>query len=119
MPVDEVGTGVGYLCFSATCLGEDRLRLGRVGDSHATLFNGRGSGGDDEYGSNAGSREGVGAGRLTPAVGDTSIFVLGEEIAIVAALASGRDARKTVLFCVNKYRLNTHNKMPALNNHKP
>ena len=119
MPVDEVGTGVGYLCFSVPYLGEDRLGLGRVGELHATLFNGRGRGGDDEYGSNAGSREGVGAGRLTPAVEDTSTFVLWGEIAIVVALALDRDARETVLFCVSRYQPNADNKMPPLKNCMP
>ena len=119
MPVDEVGTGVGYLCFSVPYLGEDRLGLGRVGELHATLFNGRGRGGEDEYGSNAGSSEGVEAGRLIPAVEGTSTFALGEEIAIVAAFASGRDAKKLVLFGINGYRTDADNKMRPLNNHKP
>jgi len=50
MPVLEVGTGVGYL--------EKALAT-------ACRFIGRGRPGDEERGSNAGSREG--AGRLTPA----------------------------------------------------
>lgn len=54
MAVDDVGTGVGYVTSS---LKASRLRLG-----------GRGSVGDEETGSKAGSR--VAAGRLLPATGD-------------------------------------------------
>jgi len=56
MPVVDVGTGVGYFKKASPCEGEDR----------AWRFEGRGKAGEDESGSNAGSREG--AGRLTPAV---------------------------------------------------
>ena len=87
MPVEEVGTGVGYLCFPSRYLSGERLIPEREGDSHATRFNGRGSGGDEEYGSNAGSKEGTGAERLTPALGETSTFVLAGETVIVPAIA--------------------------------
>lgn len=51
MPVDEVGTGVGYL---------------RCAFPVFWRFNGRGRAGEEERGSNAGSNDG--AGRLVPAM---------------------------------------------------
>lgn len=66
MPVLEVGIGVGYLrkAFDVAC-----------------RFMGRGKPGDEESGSNGGSK--VGAGRLTPAVdgseGSAALLVEGEE----------------------------------------
>lgn len=59
-PVEDVGIGVGYSCFSLYFDGETR----------ATRFAGRGSDGEEENGSNAGSNDG--AGRLTPATGETT-----------------------------------------------
>lgn len=55
IPVDEVGTGVGYFCFLLPRCG---------GDLQAMRLAGRGKVGE-EKGSKAGKREG--AGRLTPA----------------------------------------------------
>jgi hypothetical protein len=57
MAVDDVGTGVGYVTSS--------LRASRF------RFGGRGSVGDEENGSKAGSRDA--AGRLLPASGDPSV----------------------------------------------
>ena len=69
-PVEEVGTGVGYLRFSSRCSRVlARWDADLEGESRATRFNGRGSGGDEEY-SNAGSSDAAGAGRLTPATGE-------------------------------------------------
>ena len=59
-PVEEVGTGVGYFW---------TLFL-PFGDSRATRLAGRGREGDEDT-SKAGSSDGAGAGRLTPATGDT------------------------------------------------
>jgi len=58
-PVEDVGIGVGYLCFSLYFEGETR----------ATRFAGRGRDGEEENGSNAGSNDG--AGRFTPATAGT------------------------------------------------
>ena len=69
IPVEEVGTGVGYLCFSLRNFnGEYFFGEQRVGELLRTRFAGLGSGGDDEYGSNAGRRVGIGADRLTPTI---------------------------------------------------
>jgi hypothetical protein len=57
MAVDDVGTGVGYVTSS--------LRASRF------RFGGRGSVGDEENGSKAGSKDA--AGRLLPASGDPSV----------------------------------------------
>ena len=58
-PVEDVGIGVGYLCFS----------LYFDGEMWATRFAGRGRDGEEEKGSNAGRSDG--AGRFTPATGET------------------------------------------------
>lgn len=53
--------------------------------SRATRF-AAGSGGDDEYGSKAGSRDGTGAGLLTPATGDTGPRILRGEFSILEGI---------------------------------
>ena len=89
IPVEEVGTGVGYFCLSLRYFAGEYL-LGDlfVGDVlRATRFTGRGSGGDDEYGSKAGNNAGTGAGRLTPTIEGTCVVVLlGEEKVIVLVI---------------------------------
>lgn len=74
IPVDDVGTGVGYLERSSVRIPANGALDGEVwGDSRATRFAGRGSGGEDESGSKAGSRAGTSeAGRFTPATDGTS-----------------------------------------------
>lgn len=76
-PVDEVGTGVGYFCLALRYLvGHVLVGERSLEDSRATRFTARGSAGDDEYGSNAGSNDGTGAGRLTPTTEGTGVPVL-------------------------------------------
>jgi hypothetical protein len=88
MPVVEVGIGVGYLpwAFSRSSGGE-----------WALLLEGRGKPGEEENGSNAGSR--LGAGRFTPAVDGRSgweLIFLGEESIIVDIyLISGAECRRS------------------------
>lgn len=70
MSVEEVGTGVGY----------ERSLLAdfACGDAWGRRFMGRGSVGEEEKGSNAGSRDG--AGRLVPTAGEMGTGAgLGEE----------------------------------------
>ena len=68
MPVEDVGMGVGYFNLSLGWWEEGLSGERSEGEARATRFAGRGRGGGDElYGSNAGSSEGPGAGRLTPA----------------------------------------------------
>lgn len=70
-PVEDVGIGVGYFCFSLFNLD---------GDTRAKRLLGRGKDGEDGNGSNAGSNEG--AGRFTPATGGTGsgrLLPFGEE----------------------------------------
>lgn len=62
IPVEEVGTGVGYFWSEAT-FSESETRTWRLA--------GRGKPGEEENGSNGGSNDGVGAERFTPATGDT------------------------------------------------
>ena len=74
MPVDEVGTGVGYLqrallCFEGDCFVREILSVLEA----RSLFVGRGSCGDEDVGSNAGSREGFeSAGLFFPIIGGNS-----------------------------------------------
>lgn len=69
MPVEDVGSGVGYFCSTFLC---------PDGDSRLIRFDGLGSVGEDGKGSNAGSKEG--AGRFTPATAEPGDFgPLGEE----------------------------------------
>lgn len=84
IPVEEVGTGVGYfdlplLYFWGESLGTQFSSR----EARATRFAGRGSDGE-EIGSNAGSKVGVesSAGRLTPATGGKSINALREDDSI-------------------------------------
>lgn len=73
MSVEDVGMGVGYFRFSGSSW---------EGDTRARRLAGRGRHGEDENGSNAGSNEG--AGRFTPATGDTgNRILLGEELMAV------------------------------------
>lgn len=82
MRVEEVGTGVGY----------ERSLNAFDGDAWAKRLIDRGNCGDDE-GSKAGSREG--AGRFTPATGETGRGTwLGEERILLLCLCSCKDARK-------------------------
>ena len=62
IPVEEVGTGVGYFWLEGTF---------SDGKTRAWRFAGRGKPGEEENGSNGGNNDGVGAGRFTPATGDT------------------------------------------------
>ena len=90
----DVGTGVGYLCLSLQSLSEIAF-LGerRSGEELRTRLNGRGKGGD-EYGSNAGSSVGTGAGRLMPAVDGTARTCRPGEVVIVPRCPARRDANK-------------------------
>jgi hypothetical protein len=75
IPVVDVGTGVGYFLYAASCC---------EGEPSACLFEGRGRAGEEEKGSKAGSSEG--AGRLTPAVAGNDgcrLILLGEESIMV------------------------------------
>jgi len=80
IPVEDVGTGVGYFWLAAVC---------SIGETRAWRFTGRGRPGEEENGSNAGSNEGAGAGRFTPATGDTRTFArLGVDSIVPEAAAS-------------------------------
>jgi hypothetical protein len=75
IPVVDVGIGVGYFRYAASCWG---------GGETACLFEGRGKPGEEEYGSKAGSRDG--AGRFTPAVAGNEgciSVLLGEESILI------------------------------------
>ena len=100
MPVVlDVGTGVGYLCLSLQYLNGDAFLGERWwGEELRTRLNGRGRGGGDEYGSNAGSSVGIGAGRLMPAVGGTARMGRLGEVVIVPRYPSWRDPNKNVSF---------------------
>ena len=87
MPVDEVGTGVGYFDLSSRYL-EEEFFEGEyskcVGLPRATRFAGFGSAGGEEYSSKAGKRAGLGADRLTPATGGRSTTDLRGELFILS-----------------------------------
>lgn len=85
MPIEDVGTGVGYCALAALrCLGWlDLVEEHLVGvTSRATRFAALGRGGDEEYISKAGSSDGTGAGLLTPATGDVLPMVLCGDVSI-------------------------------------
>ena len=67
-----------------------------MGEALRTRLNGRGKGGDDEYGSNAGSSVGIGADRLMPAVDGTARMCRPGEVVIVPRCPSRRDVSKNV-----------------------
>ena len=80
----DVGIGVGYLCLSFQLLSEGAFLGERwMGEELRTRLYGRGRGGDDEYGSKAGSSDGTGADRLTPAIDGTARMCRLGEVAIV------------------------------------
>lgn len=81
MPVEEVGTGVGYFDFPLPYLiGEYLGEQLCPGEARATRLAGRGSDGDEDgTGSKAGSKVGAdSAGRLTPATEGRSANALRE-----------------------------------------
>ena len=84
MAVDDVGTGVGYVTSS--------LRASRF------RFGGRGSVGDEENGSKAGSRDA--AGRLLPASGDPSVAWCIEVGAIVLLRKTEKSPRARLCFAL-------------------
>lgn len=59
---EDVGTGVGSICFPWICLKGDAACVGR--------FKGRGRTGGEDSGSKAGSKDGAGAGRFSPMIGE-------------------------------------------------
>ena len=86
MPVDEVGTGVGYFDFALPYFRGEYLGTAfSSGDARATRFAGRGSEGEDS-GSKAGRREGKAdsADLLMPATGGRAVNALreGDSIAL-------------------------------------
>ena len=83
MAVDDVGTGVGYVTSS--------LRASRF------RFGGRGSVGDEEDGSKAGSRDA--AGRLLPASGDPSV-ALWIEVGAIVLLRRPKSPTRTACFAL-------------------
>lgn len=93
IPVEDVGTGVGYLCLALrNVVGDDLVGESSLGDSRATRLTARGSGGEEEYGSKAGSNDGTGAGRLTPTMEGTGTALLRGEGSIVPVRCFKQDA---------------------------